>query len=172
MSRNSIIVVSTAILLATTATGAFARGGGGGGGEHFAGSSTFTSEFASHAVRHQAVREVHRLTSVVSHPIRIGVVQKKPTAKDDPDPTESYGDDCDCGDANTPLANGTWDDGDGKVGFSGSDGDISTDGDFPAQTDDGTAAAVKGPSNPPPTTNIPSSNLTHPRGDARSTIAQ
>jgi hypothetical protein len=87
MSRNSIIVLSTAILLAATATGAFARRGGGGGGEHFAGSSTFTSEFASHAVHHQAVREAHRLTSIASHPIGvIGVAQKKPTAKDDPDP--------------------------------------------------------------------------------------
>jgi hypothetical protein len=96
MSRNSIIVLSTAILLAATATGAFARRGGGGGGEHFAGSSTFTSEFASHAVHHQAVREVHRLTSVASHPIRIGVVQKKPTAKDDPDPPAcgELGSDC------------------------------------------------------------------------------
>jgi hypothetical protein len=220
MSRNSIIILSTAMLLATTATGAFAGGSGGGG--HFGGNSASATSVASNPKHPQAVRgEAHRSTLAATrikkddpNPCRepdkcgatdqggldgsgvfkgavktdvdlaaqkspttlVGVALKSPSqpqAHDVDDvPVEGDGSGPSAG-SGDPESHGTIVI-DGIVGFKNNGGGADTTGDFPAKSNDGdgTAAAVKGPSEPS-TSNRPSSaNLPHPGGNAVSTIAQ
>lgn len=177
MSRNSIILLSTAMLLATTVTGAFAGGSSG----RVGGNSASSTGVASNPNHPQAVRgEAHRSTLAAKLPTTlVGVAQKSPSspkAHDDSDqlpildhngkPVAVQGDPNQNGSHEPSVSSG------GTVWFEDGTGGYNKDGDFGSGASDGTAAAVKGPSNPSATINTPPSNLLHAGGAARSTIAQ